>query len=103
MKKYLFNNILFLLVVLSFSNVYGTNNSTTNERTKAFIQVWGLVKYKSINGAQGKFKADSVFLTLINNVKKADENQFRELIALLLKEIQANLMYIGYTQLTKAY
>jgi len=72
--------------MLSFSNVYAASNSTTTEHTKAFIQVWGLVKYKSINGAQGKFNADSVFLALINKVKEADENQFRELIALLLKE-----------------
>ncbi|MFA6277225.1 MAG: S41 family peptidase [Pedobacter sp.] len=86
MKKYLFNNFIFLLFILLVNNVYGNVNSTTNERTKAFIQVWGLIKYKSINGAQGKFNADSIFLALVSNVKAADENQFSALIATLLKE-----------------
>jgi carboxyl-terminal processing protease len=86
MKKYLFNNFIFLLFILLVNTVYGNVSSTTNERTKAFIQVWGLVKYKSINGAQGKFNADSIFLALLDKVKAADENQFRELITTLLKE-----------------
>lgn len=87
MKKYLFYNFILLMFILSYNQVYGNDRSTiANERIRAFVQVWGLVKYKSLNGAQGKFDADRVFLNLIDQVSNADENQFNQLIAVLLKE-----------------
>jgi carboxyl-terminal processing protease len=85
MKQYLFYSFIFLM--FSVNHVYGNDNSAkANERIKAFVQVWGLVKYKSLNGAQGKFNADSVFLALLGKVNHADANQFSELMIMLLKE-----------------
>lgn len=87
MKKYLFYNLIFLVLILTFNKVYGNDNSAIeNDRIKAFVQVWGLVKYRSLNSIQGKFNADSVFLELIDKVKVADEKQFEVLISTLLKE-----------------
>lgn len=87
MKKYLFYNLIFLVFILSFNKVYGNDISAiANERIKAFVQVWGLLKYRSLNSIQGKFNVDSVFLELIEKVKIADEKQFEVLISTLLKE-----------------
>lgn len=87
MKKCLFYNLIFLVFIISFNKVYGNNNSAgTNDRIKAFIEVWGLVKYRSLNGVHGNFNADSVFLNVIEKVKQANESQFEALIGSLLKE-----------------
>jgi carboxyl-terminal processing protease len=87
MKKHPFYKFIVLIFLLSFNTVFGNGNpEPENKRVKALIQVWGLVKYRSTNGAQGKFNADSTFLALVNKVKQADKNQFEALILALLKE-----------------
>lgn len=63
-----------------------------NRNIQQFIQIWGLVKYKSQKSIAGKFNADSVFLTMIHSVKNANEKQFGELM-LSMMEPAANSNY----------
>ncbi|RZK38646.1 MAG: hypothetical protein EOO90_21605 [Pedobacter sp.] len=78
----------FLLVALLFHivNVHAQrkNIKTQNQNIKQFIQIWGLVKYKSQKSIIGKFDADKVFLALIDSVKNADEKQFNKLVSTMI-------------------
>ncbi|GAA3971533.1 hypothetical protein GCM10022246_25010 [Pedobacter ginsengiterrae] len=78
----------FLLIVLLFHivNVHAQrkNIKTQNQNIKQFIQIWGLVKYKSQKSIVGKFDADKVFLSLIDSVKNADQKQFNQLISTMI-------------------
>lgn len=85
MKRYHYYNVIFLLFISSFNAAHASGDLPgTNERIKAFIQVWGLVKYRSLNAAAGKFNADSMFLASIEKVKSADEKQWKTLITAVL-------------------
>ncbi len=81
-------NFLLLLAVLLFNtpNVQAQqlNVKNQNQNIQQFIQIWGLVKYKSQKSIAGKFDADKVFLTLIDSVKNADEKQFNQLMSALI-------------------
>ncbi len=57
-----------------------------NENIGNFIQVWGLVKYKSAKSISGNFDADKIFLSLIDSVKKADERQFNQIMLKLISD-----------------
>jgi len=81
-------NFLLLLAILLFNipNVQAQqlNVKNQNQNIQQFIQIWGLVKYKSQKSIAGKFDADKVFLTLIDSVKNADEKQFNQLMLALI-------------------
>ncbi|MGF1925617.1 MAG: S41 family peptidase, partial [Bacteroidia bacterium] len=81
-------NFLLLFTTLLFTQpmVYAQqiNIKTQNENIKQFIQIWGLVKYKSQKSGMGKFDADQAFLTLIDSVKNADQKQFNQLMGTLI-------------------
>ncbi|RNL53980.1 hypothetical protein [Pedobacter jejuensis] len=78
----------FLLVALLFQIVnvqaQGKNIMTQNQNIKQFIQIWGLVKYKSQKSIVGKFDADKVFLSLIESVKNADQKQLNQLVSTMI-------------------
>jgi len=84
MKKAITYCQLFFLLVSTSLTAKAQLDELSNQQIKSFIQVWGLIKYKSPNGANGTFKADQTFLSLIDEVKVADQNKFSQLLKQLL-------------------
>lgn len=88
-------NLLFLLaiVLLYIPQIQAQqdNAKIQNQNIQQFIQVWGLVKYKSQKSIAGKFDADQVFLALIDSVKNADEKQFNQLMMEMVGPIDPSL------------
>jgi len=84
MKKAIIYSQLFFLFVLTSITAKAQVDELSNQQIKSFIQVWGLIKYKSPNGANGSFKADETFLSLIDEVRVADKNKFNQLLKQLL-------------------
>ncbi len=95
-------NFLLLLAILLFNtpNVKAQqlNVKIQNQNIQQFIQIWGLVKYKSQKSIAGKFDADKVFLTLIDSVKNADEKQFNQLMLALIGPVDP-----AFTSTANAY
>ncbi|RYF26206.1 MAG: hypothetical protein EOO42_02080 [Flavobacteriales bacterium] len=50
------------------------------QNIQSFVQVWGLVKYRSTQSIEGKFDADKVFLSLIDSVKNANQAQLNQFL-----------------------
>lgn len=77
-------SILFVVCSFAISASYGgavQNVAKQNKNIEAYINVWGIVKYRSALSIAGKFDVDRVFLANIENAKNAD---FEELNQLLL-------------------
>jgi len=87
-------HFLFLLVTLLFSianlQAQQTNVKIQNQHIQQFIQIWGLVKYKSPKSIAGKFDADKVFLASIDSVKNANGWQFNQLMVALTGEVDSS-------------
>jgi carboxyl-terminal processing protease len=85
------NNLLLLLIatLLTTPKLYAqqTNVRLQNKHIQQFIQIWGLVKYKSQNSIQGKLATDSLFLRLIDPVKQADDKHFNQLMLTLVDTV----------------
>eukprot|EP00388_Colpodella_angusta_P010512 GDKJ01027343.1.p1 GENE.GDKJ01027343.1~~GDKJ01027343.1.p1 ORF type:complete len:604 (+),score=35.37 GDKJ01027343.1:55-1866(+) len=88
-------HFLLLLATLSFNTLkvdaQQINVKIQNQHIQQFIQIWGLVKYKSPNSIAGKFDADKVFLTLIDSVKNADDKQFNQLMLASIGPVDPSL------------
>lgn len=84
---------LFLLAFagLNMAQAQPIDVKRQNKNIQQFIQVWGLVKYKSQKSINGQFNADQTFLALINPVIKADENQFNQLMLELVGTVDPAL------------
>ncbi|WP_443946662.1 S41 family peptidase [Pedobacter sp. AW1-32] len=84
-----------LLVSLLFTIIdvktQAQNIKTQNENIKQFIQIWGMVKYKSQKSITGKFDADNVFLAMIDSVKIADDKQFNQLMSAMIGPVESTL------------
>ncbi|MFD0941058.1 S41 family peptidase [Pedobacter boryungensis] len=94
MKTIKYNFLLLLaILLLNTTNVQAQqlNVKIQNENIQRFIQIWGLVKYKSRKSIAGKFDADKVFLSLIDSVKDANENQFNQLMSSLIGTVDVSL------------
>lgn len=87
MKKQLISLIILLILSIGAK----AQSSQQEKNIQKLIQVWGLIKYKSPNGASGKFDADKVFLASIVSIGKADEAACNEQLLALLKENTAGL------------
>ncbi|TRZ42438.1 S41 family peptidase [Robertkochia solimangrovi] len=73
--------LLFFLLFISFNgNAQLSDDKVENQNIREFIQIWGLVKYRSQKSIAGEFDADQVFLDLIETVKHADKQQFNRLM-----------------------
>lgn len=87
--------VLLLVITMIFTMSKGqaqpTNADAQNQQIKQFIQIWGLVKYKSKKSITGKFDADKVFLTLIDSVKTADQKRFNQLMLALVGNVDPSL------------
>lgn len=87
------SNFLLLLttVLFNMSSVHAqqANFKVETQRVQRFIQIWGLVKYKSQKSIAGKFDADKAFLTIIDSVKNVDERQFNQLMLKLIGPVDA--------------
>ncbi len=94
MKKITYH-LIFLLVILSVNlpkvQAQANNVAAQNKNIQQFIQVWGLVKYKSPTSIAGNFDADQVFLALIDQVKMANGEQFNQLLATMLNKAEVPL------------
>ena len=78
---------IFLFFKITIGYTQQPNDKAENKNIQQFIQIWGLVKYRSQKSITGQFDADKVFLELIDTVKKADKNQFNQLMIKLSKDI----------------
>ncbi|MFI2742759.1 S41 family peptidase [Zhouia sp. PK063] len=85
MQKVLLLSIL-LVFKLFFGHAQAVNHKVENQNIQEFIQIWGLVKYRSQKSIAGKFDADNMFLNLIDSVKSADHDQFNQLMLRLTKD-----------------
>ena len=85
LKYYFISVTLFFQIV----NVQAQekNMKIQNQNIKQFIQIWGLVKYKSQKSIVGKFDADKVFLSLIDSVKNTDKKQFSRLVSTMIGSV----------------
>lgn len=93
MKQIKYNFLLLfttLLFVQSMAYAQQVNIKAQNQHIQQFIQIWGLVKYKSQPSIAGKFEADKAFLTLIDSVKNANEKQFNQLMSALIGSLDAS-------------
>ncbi len=79
--------LAFLILAMPKVKAQQSNHKPENERIKQFIQIWGLVKYKSQKSITGKFDADKSFLGLIDSVKNADQKQFNQLMSTLIGSV----------------
>jgi carboxyl-terminal processing protease len=88
------HNFLLLLatLLLNIPNVQAQqiNVKLQNQNIQQFIQIWGLIKYKSQKSITGNFDADKVFLTLIDSVKNANEQQFNQLMLTLIGPVDTS-------------
>lgn len=94
MKTIKYNLLLLLAMVLLYipqTQAQQLNAKAQNQNIQQFIQIWGLVKYKSQKSITGKFDADKVFLALIDSVKNADEKQFNQLMIEMIGPIDPSL------------
>lgn len=68
-------NILILLIVFGSTSFIAKAQISSQEgrNIQKFIQVWGLIKYRSPKSIAGEFDADKVFLANIASIGKADE------------------------------
>ncbi|MEE1943531.1 S41 family peptidase [Pedobacter sp. KR3-3] len=87
MKK----QLLIFFTVLSLMAKAQTSSQQAKNIQK-FIQVWGLIKYKSPQGIAGSFDADKVFLTNMASISQADEASCNEQLLALLKENTAGVV-----------
>lgn len=93
-------HFLLLLIAVQLVNASSAkaqvnNTKIQNQNIKRFIQIWGLVKYKSEKSIVGKFDADKEFLLLIDSVKDADEEQFDRINLKLIGQV--NLSTVSST------
>lgn len=87
MKKFkckLLSLLAILLLVQTMAQAQQADLKAQHQRIQQFVQIWGLVKYKSQKSAMGKFDADSAFLALVDSVKNADDGQFNRLMSALI-------------------
>lgn len=80
MKK----QVLIFLLVLGSLHAMAQNISQQEKNIRKFIQVWGLIKYKSPRGVTGAFDANQVFLANIASIGQADEASCNEQLLALL-------------------
>lgn len=94
MKKIKYH-FLFLLIILGLNipqvQAQQINAKTQNQNIQQFIQIWGLVKYKSQQSITGNFDADKVFLTFIDSAKNANADQFSQLMLKLIGTVDPSL------------
>lgn len=79
----------FIILFVALSALVSLAKAQTSQQEKnirKFVQVWGLIKYKSPNGVSGQFDADKVFLANIVSIGQADETACNEQLLALLKE-----------------
>lgn len=93
-------HFLLLLIAVQLINASSAkaqvnNSEIQNQNIKRFIQIWGLVKYKSEKSIVGEFDADKEFLSLIDSVKDADEEQFDRINLKLIGQV--NLSTVSST------
>lgn len=77
---------LFLCLHIPAGLAQKFNSKNENQNIRQFIQIWGLVKYRSQKSIAGQFDADQVFLELIDSVKTADTHQFNQLMCRLTQD-----------------
>lgn len=75
------------LLNLGITHAQLFNQKVENKNIQQFIQIWGLVKYRSQKSITGQFDADKTFLELIDSVKNADKTQFNALMLKLTQDI----------------
>ncbi len=95
MKTIKYKCLLLLVAVFShMSNVQAQqfNIKRQNQNIQRFIQIWGLVKYKSQKSITGKFDADKVFLAMVGQVKNANRQQFSELMLSVIGPVDSSLI-----------
>lgn len=83
--------VLIFLITLS-SLVNAQNSSQEEKNIQKFIQVWGLIKYKSGQSIAGKFDADQFFLANLAAISKGNETFCNEQLLYLLKENTKDLI-----------
>ncbi|WP_461790347.1 S41 family peptidase [Pedobacter sp.] len=100
MKKIKYNFLLLLILAELFNastlRAKVSDPKKQNLRIQHFIQIWGLVKYKSEKSIAGKFDADNEFLSLIDSVKNAEENQFQQMMLKLVGPIATTSTSFSY-------
>ena len=77
---------LFLCFQIPSGLAQKNNSKNEDQNIREFIQIWGLVKYRSQKSIAGRFDADKVFLELIDSVKTADTHQFNQLMCRLSQD-----------------
>lgn len=87
MKK----QVSIFLLVLSSLHAMAQTVSQQEKNIRKFIQVWGLIKYKSPQGIAGAFNADEVFLANIVSISRADEASCNEQLLALLNANTADV------------
>lgn len=89
MKKQL---LIFFTVLSGLSLMAKAQTSSQQAKNiQKFIQVWGLIKYKSPQGIAGSFNADKVFLANVAAISQADEASCNEKLLSLLNENTAGV------------
>jgi hypothetical protein len=89
------HHFLLLLIIIqlfdaSIAKAQAQGKKTQNRNIQHFIQIWGLVKYKSEKSIAGKFDADKEFLSLINSARDADKNQFDQMMLSFLEAVDSS-------------
>ena len=107
MKKIKYNFLLLLILAELFNastlRAKVSDPKKQNLRIQHFIQIWGLVKYKSEKSIAGKFDADNEFLSLIDSVKNAEENQFQQMMLKLVGPIATTSTSFSYRDQKKQH
>ena len=93
MRKIKHNFLLLLILVFntSLTQAQQTDSDIQNQHIQKFIQIWGLVKYKSRESITGKLDADKVFLDLVARIKNSDEKQFNQMMLEFIPPVDLSL------------
>ena len=95
-----------LISLISFSAAaalpHENNAADQNKNLKAFIQVWGLIKYHHPASVNGHFEADRVFLENVGTVKQATPYEFNKIVLTIMSSLKADPVYNGASSLKRS-
>ncbi|TKC04628.1 hypothetical protein FA048_19395 [Pedobacter polaris] len=97
MRKFILKTISSLIIIsyLGLPTCLANETQQTlaqNKNIESFIKVWGIVKYRSPISIAGKFDADKVFLTNIEQIKNADQKEFNRLVLQILVKADSGVV-----------
>lgn len=95
-----------LICMISFSAAaalpHENNAADQNKNLKAFIQVWGLIKYHHPASINGQFEADRVFLENVEAIKQATPYEFNKIVLTIMSGLKTDSVYNGASSLKRS-